>query len=67
MVKKNHKCDSCEKSFSHAGTLKTHINSVHKGQKDHKCDICGKAFSESGKLKRHNNSIHCTSTRVMKI
>ena len=38
MDKKNHKCDTCEKSFSHAHNLKTHINTVHNGQKDHKYD-----------------------------
>ena len=35
-IKKNHKCDSCEKSFSQAGGLKIHIKLVHNGQKDHK-------------------------------
>ena len=31
--KKCYKCDSCEKSFSEAGSLKRHINGVHNGQK----------------------------------
>ena len=39
---KDHKCDSCEKSFSEAWLLKKHINSVHNGERDHKCDSCGK-------------------------
>ena len=39
--KKLHKCDSCKKTFSQAGNLKTHINSVHNGQKGHKCESCG--------------------------
>ena len=47
IVKNNHKCNSCGKSFSHAGNLKTHINSVHNGQKYHKCESCGKAFSKA--------------------
>ena len=50
---KDHKCDSCEKSFSQARTLKLHIDTVHNGQKDHKCDFCGKAFSQAGPLKTH--------------
>ena len=29
---KDHKCDSCGKSFSQSGSLKTRINSVHNGQ-----------------------------------
>ena len=58
MVKKNHKCDSCEKAFSQSGVLKIHINSVHNGKKDHKCDLCEKSFSHAGSLKRHINSVH---------
>ena len=51
--------DTCGKSFSRAGALKTHINSVHNGQKDHKCDSCGKAFSLAGDLKKHIiNTVH---------
>ena len=52
---KDHKCNSCGKSYSEAGTLKKHINAVHNGQKDHKCNSCEKAFSEAGKLKKHIN------------
>ena len=37
---KERQCDSCGKSFTIAGILKTHINSVHNGQKDHKRDSC---------------------------
>ena len=58
MAKKNKKCDLCGKSFTQAGNLKKHINSVHNGQKDHKCDLCLKTFSEAGKLKRHINAVH---------
>ena len=57
MVKKDHKCDSCEKAFSRVGYLKRHIV-VHNGQKDHKCDSCGKAFSRAGNLKIHIYAVH---------
>ena len=57
-IRDSHKCDSCGKEFSQAGSLKIHINSVHNGQKDHKCDSCGKAFSGAGDLKKHINSVH---------
>ena len=32
----NHKCDFCEKSFTKAGSLKTHVKAVHEGIKEHK-------------------------------
>ena len=56
--KKDHKCDSCGKTFSIAVNLKKHIDTVDNGQKDHKCDSCEKAFSQSGGLKRHINVVH---------
>ena len=54
------------KSFSNAGNLKIHNNSVHKGQKDpvhkgqkdDKCVSCGKSFSQPGNLRIHINSVH---------
>ena len=51
---KEHKCDSCGKSFSQVGNLKSHINYVHKyDQKDNKCGSCEKAFTQVGDLKKH--------------
>ena len=52
-LKKNHKCDLCDKAFSNIGHLKVHINSFHYGIRNYKCHLCYKAFSENGKLKRH--------------
>ena len=56
--KKDHKCDSCGKTFSYSGHLKTHFSSVHNMKKDHKCDLCGKEFSQVGYLKKHINAVH---------
>ena len=55
---KDHKCDSCGKTFSWAQYLKKHIISVQNGKKDHECDSCGNAFSQEGTLKTNINSIH---------
>ena len=55
---KNYKCESCEKSFSQAGTLKRHIYTVHEGHKDHKCEVCSKSFSMAHHLKKHIHTVH---------
>ena len=54
---KDYKCESCGKSFSHAGNLKKHIHTVHKGHKDYKCKSCGKSFSHAH-LKKHIHTVH---------
>ena len=53
-----HKCESCGKSFSQAGYLKKHINSVHEGHKDYKCETCGKSITTLRNLKKHIHSVH---------
>ena len=64
---KQHKCDSCGKSFSREGYLKQHIYRVHE---DYECEACGKIFSVAesssrgksfsllGYLKKHIKVIH---------
>ena len=54
---KNHKCNICGKTFSHAGSLNKH-SYVHKKVKNHKCVTCDKAFGMSGSLKRHIRTVH---------
>ena len=54
-----HKYESCgNKSFSTAGGLQRHINTVHEGQKDHKCESCGKSFTQLQSLEIHLHTVH---------
>ena len=55
---KDFKCESCSKSFSHAGDLKKHLRRIHEGYKDHKCESCGKSFPQEGNLKKHICTVH---------
>ena len=51
------KCESCEKSFTQADSLRGHIKSIHEGQKDFKCDSCGKLFTCAGNMRRHIKTV----------
>ena len=53
-----HKCESCGRSFSSSGALKSHIHVVHEGRKDHKCESCGKSFYRKTELLSHNRYVH---------
>ena len=51
-VKKEYKCDVCQKSFVAPSHLKQHIT-VHEKTKDYTCNFCQKIFLVPSKLKRH--------------
>ena len=46
-------CSTCDASFTHSGSLKTHIATVHEGQKPLNCSICDASFAQRGNLKKH--------------
>ncbi|KAH8247161.1 hypothetical protein KR032_011603 [Drosophila birchii] len=52
-LKADNSCPHCEKRFTTPGTLKRHIEGVHKGIKPYVCDLCGKSFKYITALKDH--------------
>ena len=55
---KDHKCDFCDKSYSTAWHMKSHIKNSHNGLKDQNCDICSKSFSTKTGLNAHVKIVH---------
>ena len=59
----DHKCDSCNKSFSLPSYLKTHIHTVHEGPKDYECDICNQRFKVAKSVKEYRIRRHGVTIR----
>ena len=55
---RQHKCDSCGRSFTRADHLRGHIKTIHEGRKDFKCDSCGRSFTQPNHLKTHIKTFH---------
>ena len=54
----DHKCDSCEQTFSQKSNLKRHIATIHETKREFSCDVCGKDFSSNSNLKIHIQEVH---------
>ncbi|KAJ8507759.1 hypothetical protein ONZ45_g9908 [Pleurotus djamor] len=52
MRHQQHICTVCQKAFSRAGSLQTHMN-MHSNLKPHICGICGRKFSVRSNMLRH--------------
>ncbi|XP_001657961.2 zinc finger protein 79 [Aedes aegypti] len=46
-------CDRCEKKFYTNAKLRSHVESVHIGERKYSCEICGKAFVLRKTLNAH--------------
>jgi len=49
-----HACAQCGESFTYAGDLSLHVNTVHSA--DHSCTDCGRRFRSERMLKEHRES-----------
>ena len=55
--KKGHECPECEKTFSQAGSLKIHMNSIHQKIR-YNCNFCEKSSTTKDNLKKHIATKH---------
>ena len=63
-----HKCEICDKVFTHYGTKQLHLKKVHSqnskkskkkdAPKEHYCSTCNKTFKKADYLQIHINSVH---------
>ena len=58
-----HECDVCEKRFTRADSLKTHMR-IHTNERPYECDVCEKRFTTSGNLTNHM-CIHTNEKQVL--
>ena len=55
---KSFKCEICYSHFKQKCSLKSHISSVHLGDRPFKCEICDYRSSQKGDMKKHIARVH---------
>ena len=56
-VKREYKCQDCEKVYNSKSSLGLHHNTVHRKMR-YKCDICDYEATQKSHLNSHKKSIH---------
>ena len=52
------RCPHCGKRLSRAGYLRTHIRTVHEGDRGFECKVCHRRFGQKGNLRSHIRTVH---------
>ena len=55
---KKHICPVCNVGFTKSSHMKSHIASVHDGEKPFQCKLCETRFTRNGGLRRHMEVVH---------
>ena len=55
---KKHICPVCNVGFTKSSHMKSHISSVHDGEKPFQCKLCETRFTRNGGLRRHMEVVH---------
>ncbi len=53
-----HTCSFCQHSFSQAGNLTVHINSIHLKTQTYPCTLCKNTFKCKSTLRNHTKYVH---------
>ena len=51
-------CKLCKYSTLEAGSLKKHVDAIHKGLKPYHCKLCEYSAAQASSLRRHVDAIH---------
>ena len=54
----HHACSHCDVAFTAAGSLKTHVRTVHEQRRDHACPQCDYKTGQAGNLRTHVRTVH---------
>lgn len=63
-VKKDHFCPVCDKFFTEARKVKTHVERIHMKKKNFRCDLCDYTAYKKYDILLHSNNIHKSKEKL---